>query len=333
MTKLLRVTNPYTCKVVAEVPCDDATSVERKLAQAVKAQHTWRELSVAERVSQVEHGLAHFRVHAEEIARELSLQMGKPLVQARDEVATMLGRAEAMIALAPDALAAHTPPPIDGFVRRIEHVPLGVIFELAAWNYPLLLPVNVVLPALLAGNAVLLKHSALTPLSAQHFAKAFGELTPPGLVADLVIDHDACARLIGDARIAHVSFTGSVGGGHAVQRAASSRFIDVGLELGGKDPAYVAADADLDFAVANLVDGACYNAGQSCCGIERVYVHENNYDNFLERAREALAAYVLGDPLLDTTALGPMAQVSALDNLAQQVGDAVTRGARLLHGG
>jgi len=139
--------------------------------------------------------------------------------------------------------------------------------------------------------------------------------------------------MIGDPRVAHVAFTGSVEGGRAVQRAASERFIDVGLELGGKDPAYVAADAELGFAVENLVDGACYNAGQSCCAVERVYVHENLYEEFLERAATAMSAYRTGDPLEEGTTLGPMVRASSVSFLEEQVAEALERGARLVCGG
>src|SRR5262249_23051333 len=151
-----------------------------------------------------------------------------------------------------------------GFVRRIEHEPLGVILNIAAWNYPLLIPCNVIIPALLAGNAVLLKHSARTPLCGVQFEKAFGQLTPPNLVTNIIASHDETERLIQTPRIKHVAFTGSVEGGRQIYRQTANRFVDIGLELGGKDPAYIAPDANLDFAAANVVDGVCYNAGQCC---------------------------------------------------------------------
>ncbi len=220
-----------------------------------------------------------------------------------------------------------------GFVRRIEHEPLGVVLNMAAWNYPLIIPINVIVPALLAGNVVLLKHSAKTPLTGQAFEHAFGRLDVPNLVTNLTLTHEQTARVIGDSRVSHVAFTGSVEGGRQIHQAVASRLIDVGLELGGKDPAYVAADADLQFAVENLVDGACYNAGQSCCAVERVYVHESLYDAFLEGAARQLAKYQLGDPLDEQTSMGPLADRHAPAKLAAQVDDAIDRGARLLIGG
>lgn len=318
---------------MVELPFDDDASIDRKLAAAHGAGASWREFSVPERTERVSRALGFFRSRAEVVARDVTLQMGKPLVQARSEVAGLLERAEHMISIAAESLAADELPERAGFHRRIEHVPLGVVLDLAAWNYPLLIPVNVVVPALLAGNTVLLKHSARTPLCGLHFERAFAELGTPGLVTNLVVGHDATARIVADERISHVAFTGSVAGGHAIQRAASGRFIDVGLELGGKDPAYVAPDCDLAATVAGVVDGACYNAGQSCCAVERVYVHESVHDEFLERAEPLIAAYRTGDPLDEGTTLGPLASASALPFLEGQVGEAVAAGARLVHGG
>ncbi len=211
---------------------------------------------------------------------------------------------------------------------------LGLVLDIAAWNYPLLIPINVIVPALLSGNVVLLKHSAKTPLTGQAFAEAFAGLDVPHLVTNLTLTHDQTAELIAHPAVAHVSFTGSVDGGKRIyQSVARSRLIDVGLELGGKDPAYVAPDADLEFAAVNLVDGACYNAGQSCCAIERVYVHQDLYEPFLARAAALLAEYRLGNPLEDATTMGPLASRDAPEFLQQQVENATSRGARLLAGG
>tara|TARA_B100000959_G_C14923085_1_gene600369 strand:- start:506 stop:1606 length:1101 start_codon:yes stop_codon:yes gene_type:complete len=235
-----------------------------------------------------------------------------------------------MAKLAPSALAPLKPEIKDGFERRIEHVPMGVIFNIVAWNYPLLLPVNVVVPAILAGNTVLFKHSGVTALSAKRFKEAFAFAGEPDLLHEVQLTHDMTSAIIQDERIEHVSFTGSVHGGHEIYRSvAKQRFIDCGLELGGKDPAYVAQDADLGFALANIVEGACYNAGQSCCAIERVYVHDDHYDAFVAGAKEVLGAYVLGDPMLETTTMGPLARRSALKTLNEHVEDAASRGAQI----
>jgi acyl-CoA reductase-like NAD-dependent aldehyde dehydrogenase len=331
MTLSLR--SPFDGEVFAELPEDDSQSLEQKLTAAVAAQRQWRRLPVVERVDRVARCLESLRREADDVAREITLQMGKPLAQARSEVEGMFGRAEYMLEIAAETLAPEPQPAAEGFELRIEHEPLGVVFNLAAWNYPLLIPINVIVPALVAGNAVLLKHSALTPLCGQRFERAFAELGQTGLFAHVVTGHEECARIIGDARVQHVAFTGSVEGGRAVHRAAAERFIDVGLELGGNDPAYVAVDSDLDASVGGAVDGACYNAGQSCCAVERAYVHTSLYDDFLARAEAAMEEYVLGDPLTEATTLGPMAQQKAIAFLEAQVADAVARGARLICGG
>lgn len=329
----LTVVNPYDQSTVAELPFDTKTQITEKLDRATTAFSAWRRLSLDQRAAIVQSGLAKLRDNSEQIVRDVTLQMGKPLKQAQGELATLFDRAETCLELAADALSPDVLPPQPGLVRRIEHVPLGVVFDIAAWNYPLIIPINVIVPALLCGNTVLLKHSAKTPLCGRHLADAFGKLAVPDLVTDVVINHDQTAQLIANRRVHHVSFTGSVAGGRKIARYAAERLIDTGLELGGNDPAYVAADADLDFAVANLVDGACYNAGQSCCGVERVYVHETLYDEFLCKAKAALRDYRIGDPLDEQTTLGPLASRTALDELEQQVRDAVDRGGRLLCGG
>ena len=238
-----------------------------------------------------------------------------------------------MISIAKDALAPEHPPGKPGFRLRIEHEPLGVVYEIAAWNYPLLIPVNVVVPALLAGNAVILKHSPLTPLCGARFSRAFESMPVPGLVQDVVLEDERAEALLADPRIDHLAFTGSVATGRKVYQAAARRLIDAGLELGGKDPAYVAEDADLDLAAGNVVDGACYNAGQSCCAVERAYVHERLYEPFLAAAKSAMEAYRLGDPLDEGTTMGPLARREALETLERQVEDALARGAKLLCGG
>ncbi len=326
----LTVVNPFDQGVVATLAYDEGSGLEGKVAAAAAAFGRWRRVPLPERIARVQAGLERFRAAAASIARDVTRQMGKPIAQSRNEVKTVFDRAEHMVAIAPEALAPEVLPAKPGFHRRIVHEPRGVVLNLAAWNYPLIIPVNVVVPALLAGNTVLLKHSAQTPLCARAFEEAFGG---DGLVTALVLTHEATARLIGDPRIAHVAFTGSVAGGREVYRRTAERFIDAGLELGGKDPAYVAADAALPFAVENVVDGACYNAGQSCCAVERVYVHRSVHDEFVERARALLAAYRMGDPGEDGTTLGPLARRAALNTLEGQVRDAVARGARLLLGG
>jgi acyl-CoA reductase-like NAD-dependent aldehyde dehydrogenase len=330
----LVVDDPYTLGEAARRPLADAATVERLIAGAVRAAAAFARTAVAERVALCDRALAAMLADEDRIAGDITRMMGKPVKQARRELSTMAGRARHMMAIAEEALADRVVAGKDGEERRIERVPLGVVFNMPAWNYPLLTCVNVLVPAVLAGNAVLLKHSTRTALVAEHFADAFAAAgAPEGLVTAVHCDHDAAARIAADRRIGYVAFTGSVSGGHAVYRAvASAGFHDAGLELGGKDGAYVAADADVPKAAASLVDGACYNAGQSCCGVERVYVHERLHADFVDACLAETKKLRLGDPTTDVD-MGPMAQPGAPDFLAAQVAEARDKGAEVLHGG
>jgi len=329
-----RIDNPYTGETVAERRLLSESEVEGVVARAHRAQKQWMRTSIAERIALCERFCQEFEKDAERIAREVTQQMGKPLAQARGEAKTTLFRARTMMALAAEALRDEPLPATPGFTRFIRHEPVGVVLDISAWNYPLLITVNVVVPAVLAGNAVIVKHANRTALCGEAFARAFAAAgAPEHLVTAIDATHEVCARIIARPEVGYLSFTGSVRGGHEVYREGARRFIDVGLELGGKDPAYVAPDADLDHAVANIVDGAFYNAGQSCCGIERIYVHASVYDRFVEGALSEVRRYQLGDPLESNTSMGPMAQPGAPEKLALQVEEARAKGGRVLCGG
>lgn len=327
----LSVINPHDQSVYCTLAFDTPSEMEAKVQAAKAAAENWRKVPLAERVGTVRNALDYFRTHEAAIAESITGQMGKPITASYNEIGGLFERAGHMLSIAEDTLTPEILPPKDHLHRRIEREPLGVVLNIAAWNYPLLIAVNVVVPALVAGNSVLLKHSAKTPLCGEHFQAAFSHV--PGLVTHLVLSHDQTLDLIRDARIDHAVFTGSVAGGRRVHQAAAGRFIDVGLELGGKDPAYVADDADLAFTVPQVVEGALYNAGQSCCAVERVYVHRRVYDAFLEKAVDAMSHYQPGDPMDRRTTLGPLADRAALDTLDGQVRDALRRGARLMVGG
>lgn len=329
----LKVVNPYDQRILCEFPYEEESQIDRKLDASLRVQKVWKKFPLDYRIRQVKIGIERILKDKEIIARDISLQMGKPIREALREVDTFKERAEHLLAIAGEALKPDFFEDQEGVHRRIEHAPLGLVFNIAAWNYPLIIPANVIIPALLAGNTVIIKHSGKTPLCGQHLQRAFGELDPVGLVSNLVLSHSMTARIIRDWRINYVAFTGSVPGGVDIYREAAARLLDVGLELGGKDPAYVASDADLDFTVANVVDGACYNAGQSCCAIERVYVAKEIYDKFLSRAQEIVEKYKQGDPINDSTTMGPLASRPALSFLEKQTRDAVLQGARILHGG
>jgi acyl-CoA reductase-like NAD-dependent aldehyde dehydrogenase len=263
------------------------------------------------------------------IAEEITWQMGRPLRHSPSEIRGFEERARYMLGIAAAALAPIDAGPKPGFVRQIKRVPLGVVVVLAPWNYPYLTAVNAVLPALIAGNTVLLKHSHQTPLCAERFAEAFAAAgVPRGVFQFLHLSHEDTARLAADTRVAAVSFTGSVTGGRAVVAATAAGFAPSGLELGGKDPAYVRADADLSQAVESLTDGAFYNAGQSCCGIKRIYVIEPLFERFVEAMVDLTHQYHLGSPLDPQTTLGPLVRASAADAVRAQVDDALAHGAQ-----
>jgi acyl-CoA reductase-like NAD-dependent aldehyde dehydrogenase len=328
------IDNPYSGETVAERRFLADAAVEGVVARASRAQKAWARTSLAERLALCERFCAAFEADGERIAREVTLQMGKPLAQARAEVRTAVARARTMMSIAPKALADEPLDAVPGFTRFIRHEPIGVVLDISAWNYPLLITVNIAVPAVLAGDAVLIKHAVRTALCGEAFARCFSAAgAPEGLVTAVDATHATTARILARPEVSFVSFTGSVRGGHEVYAEAARRFIDAGLELGGKDPAYVAADADFDHAVANLVDGAFYNAGQSCCGIERIYVHAQLYDRFVEAAVAEVKKLRMGDPLDAQTTLGPLAQPGAPEKLAAQVEEARAKGGRVLCGG
>jgi acyl-CoA reductase-like NAD-dependent aldehyde dehydrogenase len=330
----LVVDNPFTAEPACSIPLADDRIVGDVLDAARAAARAWAGSSLADRKALCERATAAMEQNADAISADISRMMGKPLSQAKGEIKGMADRARQMIGIADEALADIELPPKEGFERRIAKCPLGVVLDLPAWNYPLLTAINVVVPAVLAGNAVIVKHSPRTPLTGHAFAKAFESAgAPRGLVQALDCSHPMSEKIIGDARVDHAVFTGSVFGGHRIAQAAAQRFMHVGFELGGNDPAYVAPDCDFDFAVENIVDGAMYNAGQSCCAVERVYVHRSLYNRFVEAADALVRAYVLGDPADAKTTLGPIAQPNHPAELEAFVEDAKRRGARVLRGG
>ena len=330
----LVVDDPFTFGVAVSVPLANGAMVDRTLDRAKEGARAIAAMAVEERVALCLRVVEAMERDVDAIALEITAQMGKPLRQAKNEMAGMAKRARYMCAIAPSALADIVIPKEEGFERRIVRTPLGVVFDLPAWNYPLLTTVNVLIPAILAGNSVIVKHSPRSPATGDRFARAFEQAGAPKFaVQSLHCDHPTSERIAGDARVDHVAFTGSVYGGYRIAQAAAGRFIDVGLELGGNDAAYVAPDADLKQAIAGIVDGACYNAGQSCCAVERVYVHRSLHAAFVDGALAEMKAYVMGDPRDDGTTLGPIAQPNHPQELEAQVVDAVSRGARVLLGG
>ncbi len=332
MTSSLKTISPVDGRVYVERPLASDDEVSRAIAAATKAQAGWKALSVAERAERVTAFVEAILSWTDGIAEELSWQMGRPIRFAPGEMRGFAERARYMIGVAAEALADVRVGEKAGFERFITREPLGVVFVVAPWNYPWLTSVNAIVPALMAGNTVLLKHSAQTPLVAERYsAAARAAELPAGVFQHLHLGHGQVSRVIADPAIEYVAFTGSVEGGRAVHRAAAERFITQGLELGGKDPAYVRPDANLAHAVETLVDGACFNSGQSCCGIKRIYVHRDVYAAFVEATVAEVYRYsVLGNPLDPATTLGPVVRTAAAEAIRGQIAAAVGAGARAL---
>jgi acyl-CoA reductase-like NAD-dependent aldehyde dehydrogenase len=302
--------------------------VERAVLQAREAQRQWAQVPLADRCQLMVRFIEAMEALNDEIVPELAWQMGRP-VRYRGELRSLVERVSAMVAMADEALAPFEPDPIDGIRRFVSRVPAGLVLVIAPWNYPFLTAANTIVPALIAGNAVLLKHASQTLLAGERFAQALDMAgLPDGLFANLFLSHDQTARLLGSGLVDHATFTGSVEGGRAIERAAAGSFATLTLELGGKDAAYVRADADISGAVEGLVDGSFYNSGQSCCAVERIYVHEDIFQPFLDRFVEATRLYRLGDPLDPETSLGPMSSTGLASKVRGQIDAALRAGAK-----
>lgn len=328
-----QIVSPADGSILAERPYHTMEHAQERAHAAREAQRDWARRSIADRARFCTALVDALLADRERVAAELTAQMGRPISQAPGELRGFEERARYMIQIAEESLAPVVPAPISGFTRSIQRAPLGVVLDLPAWNFPYLTAVNALIPALMAGNAVLLKHANQTALCADRlFDAAQAADLPQGLFSTLDLTYAQTEQFVRSGSADFVCFTGSVFGGQAIERAAqeSRRFIGVGLELGGKDPAYVRADADLGFAIENIVDGAMFNSGQSCCGIERVYVHRDLYDTFVEGASALIGQYRLGDPRDPETNLGPMVRVDAADKVRAQLEDAKRAGASFM---
>ena len=302
--------------------------IEETLNNSVKAQISWSHLSVKERVELLKKFVEDFLSKKEIIAEELCKQIGRPISQAAGELGGFKERADYMLSIAEKKLADIDVTKDNNFKNFIKRRPLGVVFVIAPWNYPYLTAVNSIIPSMAAGNSVILKHSAQTPLCAEQLYQSAKKTLPKNVFNYLHLNHEDGLKVVSDKRISFVSFTGSVKAGYDVQRATHTKFIDMALELGGKDPAYARHDCDLEKTVENLVDGSFFNSGQSCCGIERIYVDEKIYNNFIELFASKSYNYKLGNPLEKETNLGPVVKLSAANFIHKQIDDAITKGAK-----
>jgi acyl-CoA reductase-like NAD-dependent aldehyde dehydrogenase len=327
MTEITCIT-PVDGSVYATRPVEPIESVRAKLAAARTAQKQWARRPLDERTALVGEGVARLdRVNAD-LVTELAWQMGRP-VRYGGEMGGVRERTAYMADIAARSLAPEVIEDSDRFRRVLAREPLGLVLVIAPWNYPFLTAINTIVPGLIAGNAIVLKHASQTPLAGERLAQAFAHL-PDGLFTNLFLDHATTAALIAERAFDFVNFTGSVNGGREIERAAAGTFVGTGLELGGKDPGYVRADANLDAAVDTLMDGAMYNAGQCCCGIERIYVHESLYEPFVAKSIEWVSKLRLGSPLEQETTLGPMASKRFADTVRAQTAEAVAQGAKPL---
>jgi len=330
MMTMIRCVSPVDGSVYAERPAlslDDAKAV---VARARKAQKAWAKRPLDERIALVLKGVARLNEMGQDVVTELAWQMGRP-VKYGGEFKGFNERSNYMASIAGEALAPVVIEDSAAFKRSIVREPHGVVFVIAPWNYPYMTAINSVAPALIAGNAVILKHASQTLLTGERLARAFHEAgVPEEVFANVFLDHATSSCLIAEKQFDFINFTGSVAGGQAIERAAAGTFTGIGLELGGKDPGYVMEDADLDKAVDTLMDGATFNSGQCCCGIERIYVHESLYDAFVEKSVAWVSNYRLGNPLDPETSLGPMAHKRFAQVVREQIAEATTKGARAL---
>ncbi|MGN6101631.1 MAG: aldehyde dehydrogenase family protein [Devosia sp.] len=327
MAEIAQIISPVDGSLYAERPYADGAEIETAVIRARHARKAWREVTIAERAKFLTHFVDALIAKNDEIVPELAWQMGRP-VRYGGEKRGIEERSRHMISIAEESLRTIEKTDKPGFRRYITREPVGTVLVIAPWNYPFLTAINSIVPALMAGNAVILKHAPQTLLAGERIDEAMRSTgLPEGLFQNLVMTHQDTDRLIASGVIDHISFTGSVRGGREIERAAAGTFASIGLELGGKDPAYVRADANVSFAAENLVDGAFFNSGQSCCGIERIYVHEAVYDPFVSQFIEQARGWTLGNPLDPATVVGPMAHARFADAVRAHAAEALRGGA------
>lgn len=329
----MKIVNPATALVIGEVAETSPTEVAVAVAKARSAQGEWADLLVAERVEIVARFKELLGANIERLARTLSSEMGKPVKQARNELNAMPGRIDFFLEHTANAIAAEKVYDVDGMVEYVRYEPLGVVANISAWNYPYFVGSNVFVPALLCGNAVIYKPSELATLTGKAIAELLWEAGVPKDVFQIVVGDGSVGAALLEAPIDGVFFTGSWPTGKKIASAVAARMVRVQLELGGKDPTYVCEDVDPKAAAESLSDGAMYNAGQSCCSVERIYVNEAIAPAFIEAFVESVKGFVVGEPENDATYIGPLARSQQIAVLEAQVADAVAKGAKVLVGG
>ncbi len=324
---VIKLISPIDGSVYAERETHSVDEIETLISNARDLQKDWAERPIEERASLVMRAIDALEDMNDDVVTEIAHMMGRP-VRYGGEIGGVRERAAYMAEIAENALQPTEIENSDDFIRCIKREPIGVVLVIAPWNYPYLTAINTIAPALIAGNAVVLKHASQTLLAGERLAMAFAAAgLPKGLFVNVCMSHNDTATMIASKSFDFINFTGSVGAGKSIEHAAAGTFTPIGLELGGKDPGYVRADANLDSAVETLIDGAMFNSGQCCCGIERIYVHESLFDAFVEKAVTIVQGYRLGDPLDHETTLGPMAHNRFADEVRAQIAEAVALGA------
>jgi acyl-CoA reductase-like NAD-dependent aldehyde dehydrogenase len=322
---------PIDNSVYLERPLSTEAEIDKVIESSKKSFQSWKNTSIEDRITIINKFIDNLIALKPEVSKEICWQIGRPISQCGNELRGFEERSRHMVKIAKESLQNIPATKNDEFDNYIYKSPLGVIFVMAPWNYPVITATNTIVPALLAGNTMILKHSSQTPRCAELIAQALENTgLPQGVFQIVHTDHQACEKIISDPRIAHVVFTGSVRGGQEVKKYIGTRFINVGLELGGKDPAYVRSDADINHAIENLVDGAMFNSGQSCCGIERIYVDQSIYKDFIDGFKNLTEQYKLGDPSKEDTNLGPVVRLSAANFIRSQMAEAEQQGAKRL---
>ena len=324
----IKCISPIDGSIYAERPILSRSEADAAVTRAKIAQRKWNMRPIEERIELVKAGVAAIGAMNEEIVPEIAWQMGRP-IRYGGEFGGFNERASYMADIAIDALAPIEIENSNNFRRVIKRVPHGLVLVVAPWNYPFMTAINTVAPALIAGNTVMLKHASQTPLVGERLAKAFHSVgIPRDIFQNVFLDHDTTSALISDRAFDFINFTGSVSGGVAMEKAAAGTFTSIGLELGGKDPGYVMEDANLDAAVETLIDGAMFNSGQCCCGIERIYVIESLFEDFIKKAVAVVNQYNLGNPLDPETTIGPMAHIRFANEVRAQTQEAIKDGAK-----
>jgi acyl-CoA reductase-like NAD-dependent aldehyde dehydrogenase len=330
---VVKIVNPASGETLREVAEDGPEALARRVEKAKKAQPEWAKTPLETRKAALRAFAATVDKRKEELATLLTTEMGKPIKQSRNELIALQSRLRFFLENVDAALADEVVHDERGWRERISYEPLGLVANISAWNYPYFVGSNVFVPALLAGNAVLYKPSEFATLTGLAITEAMHEAGVPPAAFAPAIGGGEVGRTLMEQPLDAVFFTGSFATGRKIAEAAARQLMKVQLELGGKDPVYVADDVDVAGTAKGVADGAFYNTGQSCCSVERIYVHEKVHDAFLDAFVETVKGFVIGDPLDESTYIGPVAREVHLRVLEGQVADAKSKGARLLTGG